>query len=167
MLVAVMAFGLIACKNDKKNDNNPTATAAETMAAETSTPMVGETGTPMAGETETPGAVETPGEESYTIATAGGLVTGADGMTLYTFDNDTATTSACGADCVGTWPPLIVTEAPTADESVTGTVGTITRDDGSMQATYNSKPLYYYAPDTAPGDKGGDGIGGVWHVATP
>ena len=162
MLVAVMAFGLVACKSKKKTDNNPT----NTPAAEATTPMAQETGTAMAGETETPGAAETPGE-AYTIATAGGVVTGADGKTLYNFDNDTATTSACNTGCVGTWPPLIVTETPTADESLTGTVGTITRDDGSMQATYNGKPLYYFSADTAAGDKKGDGIAGVWHVATP
>ncbi len=28
------------------------------------------------------------------------------------------------------------------------------------------KPLYTYAGDTAPGDKKGDGLGGVWHLYT-
>ncbi|MGH9149067.1 MAG: hypothetical protein ACRD0F_01860, partial [Acidimicrobiales bacterium] len=35
------------------------------------------------------------------------------------------------------------------------------------QVSYNGKPLYRYAGDSAPGQVTGDGIGGLWHVAKP
>jgi predicted lipoprotein with Yx(FWY)xxD motif len=57
-------------------------------------------------------------------------------------------------------------ESPAAD-GVTGDVATITRDDGSRQITVNGLPLYLYAPDEAPGDVTGQGVGGVWWVVGP
>ena len=50
---------------------------------------------------------------------------------------------------------------------MTGKLGTITRSDGSTQATYNGHPLYTYVSDSAPGQDKGNGLnlsGGVWHV---
>ena len=52
---------------------------------------------------------------------------------------------------------------------VTGTLGTITRSNGTKQATWNGHPLYTYVADTAPGMAKGNGInssGGVWHEIT-
>ena len=46
---------------------------------------------------------------------------------------------------------------------------TITRPDGSTQATYDGHPLYTYAGDTAAGQAKGNGLnlsGGVWHEVT-
>ena len=41
-------------------------------------------------------------------------------------------------------------------------VGEIPRDDGLGQLTYLGSPPYYYSGDSAPGDRNGDGVGGVW-----
>ena len=52
---------------------------------------------------------------------------------------------------------------------MTGALGTITRSDGTVQATYDGRPLYTYAGDTAPGQANGNGItsfGGTWHEVT-
>ena len=38
---------------------------------------------------------------------AGEILTDANGMTLYTFDKDTAGTSNCYDECAANWPPLI------------------------------------------------------------
>src|SRR6266508_5546371 len=107
--------------------------------------------------------------ESYEITVAdtaaGSALAGEDSMTLYTFDNDTTPgTSACTGDCATNWPPFTVDEGEqaTAGEGVTGEIGTISRDDGSTQVTYNDKPLYYFAGDSAAGDSNGDGVGGIW-----
>jgi predicted lipoprotein with Yx(FWY)xxD motif len=57
----------------------------------------------------------------------------------------------------------------TAGTGVTGKLATITRSDGSMQATYNGHPLYTYVGDKAPGQAKGNGLnlsGGVWHEVT-
>jgi predicted lipoprotein with Yx(FWY)xxD motif len=95
------------------------------------------------------------------------VVTNAGGFTLYWFAPDTATKSNCDGSCAQIWPP--VKGPATAGTGVTGTLGTITRSDGSTQATYNGHPLYTYTADTAPGQANGNGInasGGVWHEVT-
>ena len=88
------------------------------------------------------------------------LVDGATGMTLYNFTKDTKDSgkSVCTGDCLVTWPALTVAagETPTGGDGVTGTLGTITReDDGSLQVTYNGLPLYFFKNDSAPGDLNG------------
>jgi predicted lipoprotein with Yx(FWY)xxD motif len=41
------------------------------------------------------------------------------------------------------------------------------RDGGSLQWQYKRKPLYGYRLDSAPGEVGGDGVDGLWHIAKP
>jgi predicted lipoprotein with Yx(FWY)xxD motif len=95
------------------------------------------------------------------------VLTSAKGFTLYWFVPDTGTKSNCNGSCAQIWPP--VKGPATAGTGVTGKLGTITRSDGSTQATYDGHPLYTYAADTAPGQANGNGInanGGVWHEMT-
>jgi predicted lipoprotein with Yx(FWY)xxD motif len=88
------------------------------------------------------------------------LVASSNQMTVYTFDKDVAASgvSNCTGACLANWPALTVTagDTPTGAAGVTGTLGTITRtDNGALQVTYNGKPLYFFAKDTAPGDANG------------
>ena len=95
------------------------------------------------------------------------VLTNAQGFTLYQFAPDTSTKSNCNGSCAQIWPP--VTGPATAGSGVTGKLGTITRSDGSVQATYHGHPLYTYTADNAPGQANGNGInafGGVWHEVT-
>lgn len=85
------------------------------------------------------------------------------GMTLYTFDRDTAGTSNCNDQCAQNWPPL----GAAADAKTSGDWTVVTRKDGAKQWAYKTKPLYTWAKDTKPGDVTGDGVNNVWHVATP
>jgi predicted lipoprotein with Yx(FWY)xxD motif len=86
------------------------------------------------------------------------------GMTLYTFDKDTGTKSACNGTCAQNWPPMSAGNAPTSS----GPWTPVTRDDGRKMWAYKGKPLYSYVNDKAPGDTNGDGAnGGTWHVAQP
>lgn len=89
------------------------------------------------------------------------------GMTLYLFTKDTPGVSNCSGSCLTAWPPLLTSGEPRADDGVTGKLGTITRDDGSLQVTYNDLPLYYYITDVKPGDTTGHEVGGVWFVVAP
>jgi predicted lipoprotein with Yx(FWY)xxD motif len=97
------------------------------------------------------------------------LVAGSNGMTVYTFTNDTANSgkSACGTGCIAKWPALTVAAgaAPTAGDGVTGKLDVIKRDDGTMQVTYNGLPLYFYFGDKAPGDTNGNYPG--WNLVKP
>jgi predicted lipoprotein with Yx(FWY)xxD motif len=103
----------------------------------------------------------------------GSMVTDSAGMTLYRFDKDTnkPPASNCKGSCATTWPPLLAGSAGLSGISVQGVdkalLGTITRDDGSLQVTLNGWALYYFASDSAPGDAKGQGVGGVWFAATP
>lgn len=92
------------------------------------------------------------------------VVTNAKGLTVYSFAPDTSTTSKCNGACATIWPP--VKGPATAGAGVTGKLATITRADGSAQASYNGHPVYTYTGDSAPGQANGNGLnvnGGVWH----
>ena len=92
------------------------------------------------------------------------LLTNASGLTLYWFAPDTSGKSVCYGSCAAYWPP--VTGTPSAGPGVTGTLGTITRTGGSIQATYDGHPLYTYIGDNAPGQASGNNLnlnGGLWH----
>lgn len=89
------------------------------------------------------------------------VLTDANGMTLYTFDKDTAGVSNCYDECAENWPPLFA-EAGAAAE---GEFTLVTRTDGKMMWAYDGKPLYLWVKDQKPGDTTGDGVGEVWHTA--
>ena len=92
-------------------------------------------------------------------AHAADVITGKNGMTLYTFTPDANGKSACSGGCLAVWPAARPGEA-----SGTG-LGEMTRDDGSKQLTYAGKPLYYYVNDAKAGDRNGDKLQNVWFVA--
>jgi predicted lipoprotein with Yx(FWY)xxD motif len=95
------------------------------------------------------------------IQKSGDTLVDAQGMTLYTFDKDTAGKSACNDRCATNWPPV----AADANAQATGKFSVITRDDGTKQWAYDGMPLYRYKSDTKPGDRSGDNLNNVWHAA--
>ena len=92
-----------------------------------------------------------------------GMLVDQNGMTLYTYDKDSDGKSACNGQCAQNWPPLMAEAGAKAE----GEWSVITRDDGSMQWAYDSKPVYTFVMDKKAGDVTGDGKMGVWHVAKP
>lgn len=144
--------------------------ATETSAA-TEAPAA--TDTPSADTTATVGVPVT-GEATVNVAdvgTYGSALVNGDGMALYVFSLDTGGTSACADDCAAEWIPLASQGAPVAGEGVDASLlGTITRDDGTMQVTYNGHPLYTFVDDAAPGDANGQGLDdfdGIWNLISP
>jgi predicted lipoprotein with Yx(FWY)xxD motif len=90
-----------------------------------------------------------------------GPLTAENGMTLYTFDNDSAGTSNCYDSCATSWPPYLAE----ADAEAPAGFTVVERRDGERQWAKDDAPLYFWVGDSTPGDINGDGIGGVWHLA--
>jgi len=99
------------------------------------------------------------------VGDLGTILTGPNGMTLYTYANDTDPgKSKCSGACAENWPPLkpeANAPAPTAPLSL------VTRDDGTKQYAWKGKPLYYWKNDRKTGDTGGHKFRDAWFVAQP
>jgi len=173
LTASIIATGLLlaACGSDDSSSGDTTA-ADDTPAATEAAPA-----------TEAPAATDAPAQTEAPAGTDGSDATGAatvavvddpdlgeilidsGGFTLYLFDKDEGTTTACSGQCAANWPPLVA-ESPTAGEGVDqAALGTA---DGiePNQVTYNGHLLYYFAGDEAPGDTNGVDIPS-WFAVTP
>ena len=140
-----------------------TVSACASSASSTATTA----NTPAAGGNSSSAAAA--GGKTVTAKTIGSqqVLVDSQGMTLYWFVPDTSSKSNCSGQCATYWPP--VTGPLTAGSGVTGTLGTITRSDGTKQATYLGHPLYTYVGDKGPGQNKGNGLnlsGGLWYEMT-
>jgi predicted lipoprotein with Yx(FWY)xxD motif len=146
------------------------ACSAAATTAPTAAPVATAGPVATAAASTSPGGSAAAGAVVVNVATTslGAVLTGPNGLTLYTHTGDTATSSTCTGGCATAWPPLAVSAGATATggAGVTGTFGTLTRADGTTQVTYNGKPLYGWQGDTKPGDVTGDGVNG-FAVAKP
>ena len=84
------------------------------------------------------------------------------GLPLYIYRPDTATTSLVTGSLARLWPPL--TSPAVASAGVTGKVAVL-KDVNGQQVTYNGHPLYTFADDHA-GQVTGQGVQNFF-VATP
>jgi predicted lipoprotein with Yx(FWY)xxD motif len=121
-------------------------------------------------------AAPTPSTEAATVqvsagGTLGQVLVDSHGRTLYLFEGDSGTTSACTGTCAATWPPLRANGKPVAGVGITASrLGTSPRADGKPQVTYNGHPLYRYSNDERPGDEDGEGVnsfGSPWYALSP
>lgn len=95
----------------------------------------------------------------------GEILVDGSGRTLYLFVPDAQGDSTCYDECEQNWPPL--TGEPAAGEGIDATlIGSTTRTDGAVQATFNGWPLYYFGGDAATGDTNGQGLNDVWYVVS-
>jgi predicted lipoprotein with Yx(FWY)xxD motif len=119
------------------------------------------------------GTAATTTADAPLLATAdtdlGEIVVDADGRTVYVFDSDTAGAgeSSCAGPCLEQWPPVVADDPEPAVEGVTGEVGAIERDDGTLQVTLAGLPLYLFAGDATAGDTTGQAVNDVWWVVAP
>jgi predicted lipoprotein with Yx(FWY)xxD motif len=100
----------------------------------------------------------------------GNVLVDTQGRTLYLFQKDSGTKSACFGACASAWPPLRATGKPTAGSGANASLlGTSARSDGKPQVTYNGHPVYLYTGDQKAGDTNGQGLtafGGSWFGLT-
>ena len=96
----------------------------------------------------------------------GNVLVDGQGRTLYLFQKDSGTTSACTGSCATFWPPLIATGTPTVGSGANASLtATAVRTDGKKQVVYNGHPVYLYTGDHKAGDTTGQGLvafGGGW-----
>jgi predicted lipoprotein with Yx(FWY)xxD motif len=139
------------------NTTNPTA--AEPPYAREGTKAAATTSAPVAGH----GVIVT--TKSVRLGTV--LAAGSGRRTVYLFEADRGSTSACYAACARVWLPVITKGAPrVAGMAIPADLGTITRTDGRKQVTYFHHPLYYYSGDRGSRDVNGRGIksfGSTWY----
>jgi predicted lipoprotein with Yx(FWY)xxD motif len=99
------------------------------------------------------------------------LAAGPKRLTVYLFEADKGTTSACSGACAKVWPPVTTEGKPTASGgAVSADLGTTMRSDGTEQVTYKGHPLYFYDDDKDSGDAYGEGskqFGASWYVLKP
>jgi len=134
--------------------------------------------TPSSSSTSNPPAASNAGSTSASASAAGlktmslsgkQVLTTAQGFVVYWFAIDTPTKSNCNGTCASYWPPLTGTPSLASGVTLAGKLGTITRADGAVQATYEGHPLYLFKSDTSAGKDTGNGIntsGGLWWAMT-
>ena len=131
------------------------------------------------GPTNPPTTTPPTTTSSLTIQTTKGpdgvFLTDSAGHSLYMFEIDNVGKSNCTGVCVKAWPPVTVADTHTPP-TVAGDADSnmlskpVTRDDGSIQVTYNDLPLYTFAGDKVAGDTKGQGMnafGGHWYLVKP
>ncbi len=162
VVIILIIIGIWYFSSIKKTTEAPVTTAASSSQVES---------------TSSPSGVKpniaAPGTVPLVSISAGGTLgkhlVAVNGMTLYTYKNDTKGVSNCTGDCAKQWPAYTrpSTDALVAGAGVTGDFTSIGRTDGSRQMTYNGMPLYYYKGDVKADDTNGQNVGGVWFVAKP
>jgi predicted lipoprotein with Yx(FWY)xxD motif len=117
-------------------------------------------------------AVASSGGASVALANSnlGKILVDGKGRTLYLFEADKGTASACDGACATAWPPLSTADQPIPGSGVSASkLGTAERSDGTTGVTYNGHPLYTFAGDASPGQatgQGSDAFGAEWYVVS-
>jgi predicted lipoprotein with Yx(FWY)xxD motif len=126
-----------------------------------------------------PSGPATVGVRAVTAPAVGKVLVDSGGMTLYTFRGDNpllyqffqGSAPSCYEFCAEFWPPLLTTGAPTGTGGVDGRMlGTVSREDGTTQVTYDGHPLYRCSEDTQPGEANGEDIemfDDAWYATNP
>lgn len=163
LLAVALAFMIPACAPEADDTAEADFDTGEPMAeteGDIDRPAYGDE---MTGDAASEASVQLTLQESDTY---GAYIARADGRPLYLFTADQqGEASACYDACADAWPPVTGDAAAEAglDASL---IGTITREDGSLQATYNGWPLYEFARDSGTEPTGQDieGFGGEWYL---
>jgi predicted lipoprotein with Yx(FWY)xxD motif len=164
-VVALAAVALLAGCGSKSSTSSSTTSGASSKSAGSSSYGSSKTTTSSTSSMSSAAMVKAAKVEPGTV------LVGPNGRTLYLFEKDHGTTSACSGACAQAWPPLTTSGTPKASGAVKASLlGTTKRSDGTMQVTYAGHPLYYFQGDSAAGQSNGQGskaFGAGWYVVTP
>lgn len=156
LVAGVAVLMLAACGSSPQSNTGNSGNSGSSGSSGSTTP------TPSAQPSPVKTATATVQGKSETI------FTNDSGMTLYYYTPDKDASVTCTGGCATAWPPLSASSGtPGPMSGVTGTWASDTNPAGGSVVTYNGWPLYTFAKDTAPGQTTGQGVGGVWFVATP
>lgn len=162
--------------NTSGNASGSASSGSTSAASYGQTSSTGSAGGASSSTSASAGGTTESQQKGETVAVAknsklGKILVDEDSKTLYLFEADKGGNSACSSACAQVWPPVTTKVKPQAGKGIQASkLGTITRKDGSTQVTYNGHPLYYYAPDSRPGDVKGEGLkqfGAEWYVLSP
>ncbi len=95
------------------------------------------------------------------------VLTNSAGRTLYYNTQDSASKVTCSSGCASIWPPLTSSAGSVSAPSSVGGNFTFYSGPNGRQVEYNGHPLYTYSGDTGPDQSKGEGVLGIWYVATP
>ena len=164
-LLVLVAAGLLlaACGDDSSSNDS----AASDTAAASDNGYGGSSDTTVASDT-TAAPADT-GATTVAVADINGVgeaLVDADGLTLYLFEQDDGTTSACTDSCADVWPALVANGDPSGGDGIDASL--LATADGQVadQVVYNGHLLYTFSGDSAPGDATGIGIPD-WYPVDP
>ena len=98
--------------------------------------------------------------------TQGSILVDSAGHTLYLFEKDHGTTSACTGACAQIWPGFSAGATPGAGAGVDAAKLATASGQVPSQVTYNGHLLYTFSGDKAPGDVNGISIPD-WYPVSP
>ena len=149
MLLFLAACGSYGTTGSGAYGSGSTNTPAQTTGGSSSSAVIQSATVTVKGQSET-------------------VLTNVKGLTLYYFTADSATQTAVSGNLAQIWPPLLFkgSGGPTSSTALSGKLS-VQMDVNGNQIEYNGHPLYTFSGDNAPGQANGEGISGMWFVATP
>ncbi|HEY2571002.1 MAG TPA: hypothetical protein VGI27_05995 [Solirubrobacteraceae bacterium] len=162
--VALLAgCGSSSSSSSSKAASTPASTAATSLQSTTASTSTAASTTAAAGSGV---AIEAKHSKLGTI-----LAAGPKHKTVYLFEADKGSASACEGACTKAWPPVTTEGQPSAvGGAVSADLGTTMRSDGTKQVTYKGHPIYFFEKDGDAGDAYGEGakaFGAGWYVLKP
>jgi len=162
LILAATAGALLMAGCGGDDDDSPDSESAGAETSATTTAEATSTEQPAQSATGTTIKV---GDSEY-----GQMLFDDTDQAIYLFDKESGPKAECYGACAEAWPPVLTEGEPQAGPGAKAQLlGTIQRDDGSTQVTYNDHPLYFYAHE----GKGEvlchnvEEFGGLWLVVDP
>jgi predicted lipoprotein with Yx(FWY)xxD motif len=166
ILAMMLTLALGACRKDDDAED-----AAEDAAKTSQAMPPADTGS-MASDATTPSTMPATAGSTLMVHGTGdsAYLTDSNGRALYVLEGDDSGTR-CTGDCLKSWHAVSGPTPTAGGADVQGPmIATVSRDDGTMQWTYNGHPLYYYDRDTGPGMYAGQAFSdtyGHWYLVRP